>query len=100
MLIRSDITSLILKKVLKDLFRLSERQELIPGLHPCRIPPDHDTKFELKPIILEEKIKKYPFGQMSDGRLSERTIVQMDVWRFVRMDVCPDGRLSSSRISW
>ena len=75
MLIRSDITSLILKatlqnpalpqKVLKDLFRLSERQELIPGLHPCRIPPDHDTKFELKPIILEEKIKKYPFGQMS-----------------------------------
>ena len=56
MLIRSDITSLILKatlqnpanpqKVLKDLFRLSERQELIPGLHPCRIPPDHDTKFE------------------------------------------------------
>ena len=93
MLIRSDITSLILKatlqnparsqKVLKDLFRLSERQELIPGLHPCRIPPDHDTKFELKPIILEEKIKKYPFGQMSLW-----TNVQ---WTIVQMDVCPNG---------
>ena len=47
--ISPDIKSLILmatlqnpalsQKVLKDLFRLPERQELFPGLHPCGIPP-------------------------------------------------------------
>ena len=53
--ISPDIKSLILmatlqnpalsQKVLKDLFRLPERQELFPGLHPSGIPHDYDTNF-------------------------------------------------------